>query len=102
MSAPLIAGVLSGGVVVGYLAWRKGKVLETRGTQLQVALASQGAHLESYMASRGSQLARELQAMARTETEARVRATATQYLSTEYGLTPERIASIQVLAERFS
>jgi hypothetical protein len=97
MGRAFLAGLLGGGAIAAYRAYQKGRELSGRGKALAQNLAEGGADLESYLVAQGSSIESELTQLAQEEATRVARASADQYMSDIYGLTPQRIERIGVI-----
>lgn len=96
-----IAGGLGGAVVVvGLLAWDRSRNWQLRAAGAQQALETRGSDIEFALNSSGEKLRLELAEEGQRLAENAARAEAQRVISIEYGLTPERIASLQRLGQR--
>lgn len=94
-------GALLGGGIVGAYVWSQKDAWARRGARLAASLEAEGREMQTYMEVKGRGVERELTQLAIAEAERVSRATAEQYMGTTYGLTPERIRRIGILAQAF-
>lgn len=98
----LLGGLCGAGVVVGLAARRKQAVLLERGVAVEAALAARGQALEGYLLTRGEKLEQEVEALALQTARPLARTIAEQWLSTAYGLTPQRLRQVNQLAAEWT
>lgn len=97
--AALAGGVVASGVLCVFLVLEKKRVLEARGAALEAAVASGEGRTQ--LAREAQQIARRLQAFAESYVPPLAERSADQHLARAYGLTPERLQSIDRLVSAF-
>ncbi len=97
----VLGGVFGAGLTAGILLLRKGRELDERGAQLQLALRTQGADLEAYMLQQGDSLQIELQKMAKMRAAEITPGIVQDLVAGTYSITPARIAQVRALADRW-
>lgn len=88
-----VAGLVVGGAVTVFLALRKARDLQVRGALLQAALEHDGSDVQLVLAAYGEGMEPRLTAYAEQY--------AGEHLANAYGLTPERLAALPRLFERY-
>lgn len=93
-----LGGVLGGALTVGLLARRTNRGLALRAADLRAQLETRGSDVELALVTQGRELERFLQGYAVYVAEA----TAEEHIVAEYGIGPVQVAQMQALYERFS
>jgi hypothetical protein len=97
-----IAGLVVGGGVAGVMLAAKGRDLAARGTLLQASLVAGGDDARTYFLAERAEVEAQITLLARQTGEPIARLAAERYVSDVYGLTPDRIRRLQLLADRWT
>jgi len=98
----ILGGLGGATLVVGLFAWQRSKSWEERAALARQALQARGSNLELALTSSGEKLREELTAEGRRLAESAARAEAERIIGLEYGLTRERIESLQRVYQRIA
>lgn len=98
--AALIAGIVGGGISVGYLAWLKKSHYENRVRAIEAAAAGDGP-ASTALARRAVEMREAVESHAEAYAAQVAQQTADAHIRDRFGLTPERVASIERLARIF-
>ncbi len=91
----LTVGAVTGAVVAGVAVSRKTYALNEKARILRASLDTQGSGYEAYLASRGTQIEREVTQLARAIAEEEAHRRSLDQLARVYGFTPELIMKMQ-------
>lgn len=96
---PLSVGLVTGGAVAGFLAWRKRDAMLDRAALLQAALESDGDAMTAVLVQGGESLRADLQRAGQEYAQTVAEREAARVLAEVYGLTPARIRALGVAAQ---